>query len=58
VGTSHQILLQILLISFSSKRQEMTSVLEDVGERELLCIVGGIEYCKYYGKLYRAFSKS
>ena len=35
----------------SSVNQQTTSVVEDVGKRELLCTVGGIvNWCSHYGK--------
>ena len=43
------ILVGIIII----KRLEITSVGEDVEERELLCTVGGdINWCNHYGKQY------
>ena len=42
-----------------SKRQEITSVGEDVEKREHLCTVGGnVNWCKHYGKQYVGSSKN
>ena len=43
----------------SSKRQEITSVGEDVAKREPSCTVGGsLNWCSHYGEQYGGSSKN
>ena len=54
-----EILPHICQDDYYKKRQQITSVDKDVGNRESLCTIGGnVNWCRHYGKQYGDSSKN